>query len=83
MGQAEYRPLKKMYGISGHIRDLAGGGVGGKHDGRKVMISGRGNDNREIRFYYNVCHAVLSEGNEERRPEKASEWSYEDGKRES
>jgi hypothetical protein len=44
----EYERPTKLYGISGHIKDLGRGRVGGKHDWRKVMISRRGNDNRKI-----------------------------------
>jgi hypothetical protein len=67
MKQTEYQPLKKMYGVSRYMRDLAGGVVGGKHDGRKVMISGRGNDNRKIRLYNNGFHAVLTKDKTYRR----------------
>jgi hypothetical protein len=76
MRQTEEEPLKKMYEVSEHSGDLAGGRVEEKYDERKVMISGRGNDNRKIRFHSNVYHAVLTEENTERKPENPGEWSH-------
>jgi hypothetical protein len=46
MEQAEYPPFKKVSGVSGRTRDLAAGALGGKHERRKVMISGGRNDDR-------------------------------------
>jgi hypothetical protein len=76
MRQTEYGALRKMYGVSAHTRDLAGGEVSEKHDGRKVMISGRENDNRKILLHYNVWRSVLTEPDTERKPDNPSERSY-------